>query len=39
LSLRTVSNFNRFVPDDFSLSGGQKLYMYASLLGRRMNAG
>lgn len=39
LSLRTVSNFNRFVPDDFGLSGGQKLYMYASLLGRRMNAG
>lgn len=38
LSLRTVDNFSRFIPDDFDLSGGQKLYMYASLLARRVNA-
>jgi hypothetical protein len=39
LSLRTVDNFRRFVPEGFDISGGQKLYMYASLLGRRMHAG
>jgi len=38
LSYRTINNFDRFVPSGVGISGGQRLYMYASLLGRRINA-
>lgn len=38
LSLRTVERFRQFLPDDASLGSGEKLYLYASFLGRRVNA-
>jgi hypothetical protein len=38
LSLRTVDRFQHFLPDDASLSSGEKLYLYASFMGRRVHA-
>ena len=38
LSLRTVERFRQFLPDDASLGSGEKLYLYASFLGRSVHA-
>lgn len=38
LSYRTAEKFQDFLPEDAKLSGGEKLYLYASFLGRRLNA-
>jgi hypothetical protein len=37
LSLAVTARFNRFLPGRAQLSSGEKLYLYASFLGRRMN--
>lgn len=39
LSLRTVSEFHKFLPRGALLQSGEKLYLYASFLGRRVDAG
>jgi len=38
LSLRTVDQFNKFLPQSANLPSGEKLYLYASFLGRRIRA-
>lgn len=37
LSVRTVDRFQHFLPSEALLSGGEKLYLYASFLGRRVH--
>jgi hypothetical protein len=37
LSVATAERFHRFLPGRSKLSGGEKLYLYASFLGRRMH--
>ena len=37
LSLAVTERFHRFLPGRAQLSAGEKLYLYASFLGRRMN--
>ena len=37
LSVRTVDRFQHFLPSEASLSSGEKLYLYASFLGRRVH--
>jgi hypothetical protein len=38
LSLRTVEHFYEFLPEHARLTGGEKLYLYASFLERRIHA-
>jgi hypothetical protein len=38
LSVATADRFNAFVPDGLSLSSGEKLFLYASYLGKRIHA-
>jgi hypothetical protein len=37
LSLAVTDRFHRFLPEKAHLSAGERLYLYASFLGRRMN--
>jgi hypothetical protein len=39
LSVATADRFNTFVPEGLKLSSGEKLYLYASYLGKRIHAG
>jgi len=39
ISLRTVDRFRKFLPEGAMLTSGEKLYLYASFLGRRIHAG
>ena len=38
ISLRTVDRFRKFLPQAALLTSGEKLYLYASFLGRRIHA-
>ena len=38
ISLRTVDRFRKFLPQGAMLTSGEKLYLYASFLGRRIHA-
>jgi hypothetical protein len=38
LSVATADRFNTFVPEGLKLSAGEKLYLYASYLGKRIHA-
>lgn len=38
LSFRAVQRFDSFLPQGVSIGAGEKLYLYASYLGRRIHA-